>query len=40
MAMDGDDAPASAAPRSTGSSARPAAKPAPNMADMDDDIPF
>jgi hypothetical protein len=40
MAMDGDDAPAAAAPRSTGSSARPAAKPAPNMADMDDDIPF
>lgn len=40
MSMDGDDAPAAAAPRSTGSSARPAAKPAPNMADMDDDIPF
>lgn len=40
MSMEGDDAPAAAAPRSTGSSARPAAKPAPNMADMDDDIPF
>jgi single-strand DNA-binding protein len=40
-ASDSDDAPAPArAPSSGGGGARPASKPAANIADMDDDIPF
>ncbi len=37
---DYDDAPAPAPARSGGGGARPASKPAANIADMDDDIPF